>query len=62
MIEELQQDWGETETPLLEGTHEVVCASGPRGEGAVTPQETEADLPAGVGGSPAEAGSGSVSP
>ena len=22
---------GETETPLLEGTHKVVCASGPRG-------------------------------
>ena len=27
-----------------------------QGEGAVTPQETEPDLPASVGGSPAEAG------
>ena len=23
---------GETQTPLLEGTHKVVCASGPRGK------------------------------
>ena len=46
---------GETETPLLEGTHKIVCASGP-GEGAVTSGETEADLPASVGGSPAEPG------
>ena len=22
---------GETETPILEGTHKIVCASGPRG-------------------------------
>ena len=28
MIAGLRQDWGETETPLLEGTHKVVCASG----------------------------------
>ena len=49
----------ETETLLLEGTHKVVCASGPR-EGAVTPGETEPDLPASVGGSPAEAGGGNV--
>ena len=48
---------GETETPLLEGTHKVVCASGP-GEGAVTPEETEPDLPATVGGAPAEARGG----
>ena len=32
------------------------------GEGAVTPGETGPDLPASVGGSPAEAGGGSVSP
>ena len=44
---------GEIETPLLEGTHKVVYASGPR-EGAVTPGETEPDLPVSVGGSPAE--------
>ena len=31
-------------------------------EGAVIPQETEPDLPAGVGGSPAEAGGGCGSP
>ena len=48
---------GERETPLLEGTHKVVCASGPRG-GTVIPGETEPDLPASVGGSPAEAGGG----
>ncbi len=45
---------GETETPLLEGTHKVVCASDP-GRSS-DPGETEPDLPAGVGGSPAEAG------
>ena len=39
---------GETETPLLEGTH--------KGKGAVTPGETEPDLPASVGGSFAEVG------
>ena len=32
------------------------------GEGAVTPGETEPDLPASVGGSPAEVVGGSVSP
>ena len=52
---------GETETPLLEGTHKVVCTSGPRGRSS-DPIETEPDLPASVGGSPAEAGGGSVSP
>ena len=52
---------GETETPLLEGTHKVVCASGPRGRSS-DPGETEPDLSASVGGSPAEAGGGSVSP
>ena len=48
---------GETETPLLEGTHKVVCASGPRGRSS-DPTETESDLPASVGGSLAEAGGG----
>ena len=46
---------GETETPLLEGTHKVVAHQDP-GEGTVTPGETEPDLPASVGGSPAVAG------
>ena len=46
---------GETKTPLLEGTHKVVCASGPRGR-SVTRGETETDLPASVEGSPAEVG------
>ena len=46
---------GETETPLLEGTHKVVCAWGPR-ERSSDPIETEPDLPGSVGGSPAEAG------
>ena len=49
----------ETETPLLEGTHKVVCTLGP-GEGAATPGETEPDLPASVGGSPAEAVGGGL--
>ena len=48
-------DLGETETSLLEGTHKVVCASGPRGRSG-DPIETEPDLPARVGGSPAEVG------
>ena len=52
---------GETETLLLEGTHKVVCASGPRGRSSDR-IETEPDLPASVGGSPAELGGGSVSP
>ena len=52
---------GETETLLLEGTHKVECTLDP-GEGAVTPGETEPGLPASVGGSPAEAGGGCVSP
>lgn len=25
----LAQDWGETETPFLEGTHKLLCAPGP---------------------------------
>ena len=38
------------------------CAHWDLGEGEVTLGETEADLPASVGGSPAEVGAGSVSP
>ena len=51
----------ETETPHLEGTHKVVCASGRRGRSS-DPRETEPDLPASVGGSPAEAVGGCGSP
>ena len=52
---------GETETPLLQGTHKVVCALEPRVRSS-DPAETELDLPASVGGLPAEAGGGSGSP
>ena len=52
---------GETETPLLEGTHKVVGGSGPRGRSS-DPGETEPDLPASVGGFPAEVGGGCGSP
>ena len=52
---------GKTETPLLEGTHKVVCASGSRGRSS-DPIDTEPDLPTSVAGSPEEAGSGCVSP
>ena len=38
------------------------CAHWDLGEGEVTLGETEADLPASVGGSPAEVGAGSGSP
>ena len=51
---------GEKETPCLEGTHKVMCTLGPRGRSS-DPIATEPDLPASVGGSPAEAGGGSVS-
>ena len=40
----------------LEGHTQSSVRIGTQGEGAVTPWETEPDLPAGVGGSPAEAG------
>ena len=33
---------GETETPLLEGTNKVVCASGPRGSSNTRGQTAEA--------------------
>ena len=45
----------ETETPLLEGTHKVVCTSGLRGRSS-DPIGSEPDLPAIVGGSPEEVG------
>ena len=52
---------GETKTALGGHKQNLVHAKTQR-EGAVTPQETEPDLPAGVGGSPVEAWAGSDSP
>ena len=48
---ELTQDWGDR---FLESTHKTLCAPGTRKKGAVTPQETEPDLPVSVWESPAE--------
>ena len=42
---------GETETPLLEDTHKVLCTTGPRAK-TVTSYEPGPDLPAGLGWSP----------
>ena len=42
MIPELIQDWRKR---LLEGTNKTLCAPGPRRKRAVTPQETDPDLP-----------------
>ena len=50
---------GGNETSLLEGTHRILGSLGPRGKGAVTPQETEAHVSAGVGESPEEVWVGS---
>ena len=53
LITRLPQGWGK-QTPVLEGTNKILQATTQR-KGAVTPQETEPKLPAGVGGSPVEA-------
>ena len=45
----------------MEGTQKVVCASGPRARSS-DPRESEPDIPASVGESPAEAGGGCGSP
>ena len=39
---ELKKDWGNR---LLEGTNKSLCAPGPKRPVAVTPQETDPDLP-----------------
>ena len=53
---------GENRDSTLGGhTQSSVCTR-THGEGAVSPQETEPDLPASVGGSPAEAVGGCGSP
>ena len=48
---------GNRDSTLGVHTQSLVCTR-TQGEGAVTPQETEPDLPASVGGSPAEVGGG----
>ena len=54
-MEELYRTGG-TENTVLEDTHGFMC-TGTQGK-AVTPQESRPDLPAGLGGSPGEAGIG----
>ena len=44
-----------TGTPLLEGTHKVLCTLGPRAK-AITSKEPGSDLHAGLGESSGEAG------
>ena len=51
MIPELTQDWGNR---LLEGTNKTLCTR-TQEKGAVTPQETDPDLPVSVQDSPVEA-------
>ena len=46
----------------LEGHKQNFAHTKTQRKGAVTPQETEADLPAGIGGPPVEAWAGSGSP
>ena len=52
---ELTQDWGNR---LLEGTNRTLCTR-TQEKGAVTPQETDPDLPVSVQESPTEAWVGS---
>ena len=52
---ELIQDWGNR---LLEGTNRTLCTR-TQEKGAVTPQETDPDLPVSVQESPVEAWVGS---
>ena len=53
---------GGNRDPTLGGLTQNSVRIGTRGEGAVTLGETEPDLPASVGGSPAEVGGGCGSP
>ena len=43
---------GETETPLLRGHKQNLACTKTQEKGTVTPQNTESDLPASVGGFP----------
>ena len=64
MIAGLPQDWetGRNRDFTLGGHKQNLVCTRTERKGAVTPQETEPDLPASVGGSPVEAwvGSGSL--
>ena len=55
MIAGLQQDWGKQRLHSWRA-HTKWCVHRDPGEEAVTPGETETDLPASVGGSPVEGG------
>ena len=57
----LRQDWGKQRLHSWRA-HTKQCAHWDPGEGAVTPQETEPELPASVGGSLAEVGDGCGTP
>ena len=57
----LGQVWGKQRRHSWRA-HSKQCAHQTKEEGAVTPKETEPDLPATVGGSPAEVGGGCGSP
>ena len=61
LIAGLQQNWGKERLHFWRA-HTKSCAHRDPGEGAVTPGNTEPDLPASVGGSPVEVGGGCVSP
>ena len=61
LIAGLRQDWGKQRLQSWRA-HTKQCVLQDPGEGAVTPGETEPDLPASVAGSPAEAGGGCGSP
>ena len=54
------QDWGKQKLHSW-SAHTVSCTLGPRAK-AVTSQECRPDLPAGLGGSPGEAGGSCISP
>ena len=60
LIPGLQKNWGKQRLHSWRAQSNVRTRT--QGEGAVTPQETESDLPASVGGSPAEAGDSCGSP
>ena len=49
---------GGKQTLPFEGEYKVSCPPISRGKKAVTPWESQTDLPAGIGGSPAEVGDG----
>ena len=60
-MQDFSRTGGNKDSTLGGHTQSSVCIR-TQGEGEVTPWETEPDLPANVGGSPAEAGGGCGSP